>query len=138
MGDIDALLQEGRTIQNQLPKLGPTAKDEERTTRVFSKLMLEGKPKAALRLISDQCKGGVLRLDSYIPSSDPETEPQTVRETLVSKHPPTQPASAVSILSSESDPPTVHPVMLDCIDAASIPTAALRTDGAAGPSCIDA
>ena len=76
-------------------------------------------------------------MDSYIPSSDPETKPQTVSETLVSKHPPAQPASAKSILSSESDPPTVHPVMFDCIDAASIRTAALWTDGAAGPSCID-
>ena len=88
MGDIDALLQEGRTIQNRLPKLGPTAKDEARTTRTFSKLKLQGNTKAALRLISDQCKGGVLRLDSYIPSSDPETEPQTVCEILASKHPP--------------------------------------------------
>ena len=47
MGDIDSLLQ-GRTIQNRLPKLGPTAKDEARTTRAFSKLMLQGKTKAAL------------------------------------------------------------------------------------------
>ena len=115
-GDIDTLLQEGRTIQNRLPKAGPTAKDEARTTRAFSKLMLQGKTKAALRLISDHCKGGVLRLDSHIPSSDPETEPQTVREILASKQPPAQPASAETILLSESDPPTVHPVMFDCID----------------------
>ena len=47
-GDIDTLLQEGRTIQNRLPKAGPTAKDEARTTRAFSKLMLQGKTKAAL------------------------------------------------------------------------------------------
>ena len=35
MGDIDALLQEGRTIQNRLPKLGATSKDEARTTQAF-------------------------------------------------------------------------------------------------------
>ena len=73
MGDIDALLQEGRTIQNRLPKLGLTAKDEARTTQAFSKLMLQGKTKAALRLISDQCKGGVLR-------SPPATQKQSHKQ----------------------------------------------------------
>ena len=100
--------------------------------------MLQGKTKAAIRLISDECKGGVLQLDSYIPSSNPETEPQTICEILALKHPPAQLASAESILSSESHPPTVHPVMFDCVDAASIRKATLHTDGAAAPSCIDA
>ncbi len=51
-GHIDALLQEGRTIQGRLPKPGSTRIDEDHTARVFSKLMLQGKTKAALRLIS--------------------------------------------------------------------------------------
>ncbi len=137
-GHIDALLQEGRTIQGRLPKPGSTRMDEDNTAQAFSKLMVQGKTKAALWLISEQCTSGVLRLDSTIPSSSADAEPQTVREVLISKHPPGRPASPDSIHLRDSDPPTVHPVLFECIDAAPIRTAALRTDGAAGPSCIDA
>ena len=82
-GDIESLLQEGRTIQSRLPKHGIYSKDEESTARALSRLTLE-KSKAALQLISEQSKGTVLCLDNTIPSCNPDVEPQTVREVLTS------------------------------------------------------
>ena len=136
-GDIEGILHEGRTIQQRLPKYGSILRDEDHTALTFAKLMFQGKTRAALRLITEQCKGGVLRLDSTIPSSNPDSEPLSVREILMSKHPASQPASAESIYNGGVDPPVVHPVLFECIDAAMIRNVALRTEGAAGPSCID-
>ena len=56
----------------------------------------------------------------------------------MSKHPASQPASSESICKGDVDPPVVRPVLFECIDAAMICKAALHTEGAAGPSCIDA
>ena len=43
--------------------------------------------KAALRLISEDNNGGILSLDSYVLSDNSET----VRESLLKKHPPSSP-----------------------------------------------
>ena len=94
------------------------------------------KTKAAL--ITEQYKGGILRLDSTVPSSNPDLEPLTVREILMSKHLASQPASIESTYNGDIDPPMVHPVLFECIDAAMIRNASLHTEGAAGPSCINA
>ena len=51
----------------------------------FSKLTTEGKVKAALRLITDQERGGLLPLDS-VASSDGTTT-KTIRDILLEKHP---------------------------------------------------
>ena len=52
-GDTDQLLHEGRTIQRQLASgLNKSPTFEGKVTQQFSKLMLEGKIKAALRLTS--------------------------------------------------------------------------------------
>ena len=48
------------------------------------------------------------------------------------------PASENSIQQAEGELTDIHPVVFDCIDAAKIRAAALRTTGAAGPSGIDA
>ena len=96
--------------------------------------MFEGKTRAAMRLLTDQNKGGVLQLSDIIPSNNPHST--TVREILESKHPPSHPAQPDILL--QPDNPVIHPVVFDSIDATVIRTAALRTDGAAGPSGIDA
>ena len=59
-GDIESLLNEGRTIQSRLPKAPPHAINQESTARAFSKLMFQGKTKTALRLITEQNVGSVL------------------------------------------------------------------------------
>ena len=71
-------------IQKRLPK-NCSNYDLEHSAKAFSNLMLLGKTKAALRLLSEQDRGKVLQLDTHIPSSDPEL--QTVRDILKSKHP---------------------------------------------------
>ena len=59
---------------------------------------------------------------------------QTVLECLKNKHPARKPASPVSILIQANEPPDIHPVVFDSIDATTIRSAAKHTRGAAGPS----
>ena len=59
-----------------------------------------------------------------------------VRDVLIDKHPPGQPAYPDSI--TENDPPEVHPVLFESIDTSMIRSATLRITGAAGPSGLDA
>ena len=134
-GDIKGLLHEGRTIQKRLPK-NRSNYGSEHSAKAFSNLMLLGKTKAALRLLSEQDRGKVLQLDTHIPSSDPEL--QTVHDILKSKHPTRQPVASDALLYPLTDPPEVHPVIFDNIDGNTICAAALHTNGAAGPSAIDA
>ena len=69
--------------------------------------MFTGKCKAALELLSNAQKGGVLHLHDRIDPKDP-TSP-TVRDVLVEKHPPPQPATSNCILQEETETP--HPVI---------------------------
>ena len=98
--------------------------------------MFVGKTKAALQLLTDHGKGGVLHGDDSIPSSDGES--LSVLDVLESKHPSGQPASASSILETSGEPVDIHPVVFDCIDVELIRSATLRISGALGPSGIDA
>ena len=56
-GDLNGLLREGRTIQRRLPNLPRDPKSDQQLARSFAKLMMEGKIRAALRLISRQNGG---------------------------------------------------------------------------------
>ena len=93
--------------------------------------MFQGKIKAAIDLLSNKVRGRVLHLDDII-SSD---EQKSVRDILRDKHPPSQSVHPESIVPG--DPQTIHPVF-DSIDASVVRSAALKTNGAAGPSGIDA
>ena len=136
-GDIDSLLLEGRTIQRQLTtSSNKTTMSDEHLACSFPKLMMVGKVKAALRLITDHSKGGLLPLDSLITTADSTTE--TVRQSVTNKHPPGRPLKPSAISSSDPTIPEPHPVLFDQIDGSLIRTVALRTEGAAGPSGIDA
>ena len=127
------LVLEGRTIQGRLPKFNsPTAKQN--LSRSFASFMFAGKTKAALDLLSQAQKGGVLHLDD--PSDPNNSDSPTVRDTLNNKHPQGQHAHAECIIPSA--PQDVHPVVFDSIYANIIRSAALRTTGSAGPSGVDA
>ena len=80
--------------------------------------MLEGKTRDALQLLTDQNKGGLLKLDNLISPSNQES--LTVREILESKHPPGHLAQPGTIPSTENVPPVIHPVVFESIDAAVI------------------
>lgn len=133
-GDIDGLMREGRTLQKQLTN-GRRARDDEAIMKSFTKLMFEGKVRAALRFLSDSDSGGVLSLDDYVD----ESGQMTAREVLREKHPPARELHAEALIAPSNDhPPSVHPVYYECITGASIRAAAMRTQGAAGPSGVDA
>ena len=58
-------------------------------TRIFANLMMEGKVRAALRIVTDSNGNGTLPLDKVV---DPESETmETVHDILLKKHPPKQP-----------------------------------------------
>lgn len=118
-------MREGRTIQQRIPKSSPSMSNKH-LARSFANLMF----RAALRLLSDQSKGGLLHLD------DPVDGEGSVREILTAKHPPSQPAHPDTIIND--DPQEVHPVLFESLDATMIKSAALHTSGAAGPSGLDA
>ena len=96
--------------------------------------MFAGKTKAALDLLSQAQKGGVLHLND--PSDPNNPDSPSVRETLNSKHPQGQPTYVECITSTA--PQDVHPVIFKSIDTNAIRSAALRTTGSAGPSGLDA
>ncbi len=135
-GDINNLVLEGRSLQKRLPKPRSPTNDENNRARTFSNLMFKGKTSAALRLLSQKGKGGVLHVNDPIHHSDPGSP--TVLDVLKSKHPHAQPASSEATPLSHLEVPHVHPVIFDRIDARSIRSAALHTKGSAGPSGIDA
>ena len=60
-----------------------------------------------------------------------------MRDILIKRHPIGQPLHSHTLLSSEDQSPSPHPVQFDQLNAALIRTAALVTSGAAGPSGLD-
>ena len=132
-GDLESLMKEGYTIQQQLSQHRGGSRSSQQTARVFAKLMMEGKVRAALRLISEDHSGCPLNLDG---PSDSNPASGTVREIFMKKHPPKQPPKKASIV--QIDPiPEPHPILFDQIDGVLIRHTALRMDGAAGPSGLD-
>ena len=135
-GNIDSLMDEGRTIQLQFTRSHSTKeKSAQQTARTFAKLMMEGKVRAALRLIAEDNGGGPLHLDSL---SGSNTTLETVREVLLRKHPLQQPPKPSSIVTPDILVTEPHPIIFDKIDGLLIRSTALRMDGAAGPSGLDA
>ena len=126
-GDIHSLLQEGRCIQQRLPRRQPShhSKDDSDLTRRFTNLMQVGKTKDAVRLLSDKEKGGLLHLNDPVDLQDHGR--RTVRDILVGKHPPAQPVHADALIHEEDLGTTeniqTHPVLFDRIDAAEIHSA---------------
>ena len=82
-GDIEGLLQEGRTIQRSLlvnRSAECAQKREEKLARTFSRLVFTGKIRAAIRYLSENERNGLLSLDNLCGD-------QTVRDVLCDKHP---------------------------------------------------
>ena len=98
--------------------------------------MSKGNTKAALRLLSNDNRGPVLRLSDNVPS--PEGAHASVLDILKSKHPSGGSPTEDRIVDGARNPPTVHPVIFDSIQGMTIRSDALRTSGAAAPSSIDA
>ena len=135
-GDIDSLMREGRTIQNHFRtnhgKRMEKADMDSHNVRSFTNLMLQGKVHSAMRFLSDNQGSGVLDLDENVDAS------KTVRDVLAEKHPSGREIKEEALIGNGEEPPTPHPVLFEQLTGQSIRAAALRTQGSAGPSGIDA
>ena len=137
-GDLDALMDEGHTIQTELKHhQGPQNTNNKQTARSFAKLVMEGKMRAALRLLSQDNNGAPLPLDSQVETNRTH---KSVREVLQEKHPCQQHAKSAALIDQNTRQPTdePHPILFEKIDGQLIRSMALRTDGSAGPSGMDA
>ena len=134
-GKIHELIHEGRTIQQNLSRNHHRGrKPTEQIARIFAKLMMEGKVKAALRLINEDSNGTPLKLDSKIsPSSN-----KTVHDILKDKHPQKQTPQQSALLTPSSPTTEHHPIHFERLDGQLIRRIALRMSGSAGPSGLDA
>ena len=135
-GDIAQLLKEGNLIQGHLHSpIGARKKnDDDRLARTFSKLMMEGRVRAAIRLLANNAHAGLLSLNEKI-SNDPSGK--SVRDILEEKHPNAAPAHPEAILT-DSQEDSFYPVLFESITDDLIRKCSLLTEGAAGPSGVDA
>ena len=125
-GDIHSLVSEGRTLQGLFSKSkrNKSISDASSVARIFSQLMMSGKVKAALRLLSSDCNGKVLPFNS------------DVLESLVKKHLKKRPPVPSTLVDHSVDSP--HSILFDQLDAVRVRRVALKLHGAAGPSGLDA
>ena len=133
VGDIANLLDEGATIQARLLRPSLQKGSQKNRSKQFAELVFSGKIKQAMNMLSEDGKGGILRLDDEIPSSKGD---QTVKEVLKSKHPPSQAADPNVCITGT--PPQAHPITFEAIDANLIRFCALKATGACGPSGLEA
>ena len=119
-GNIDDLLKEATYLQEHAQNGGLQQKTN--PAKIFSRLMLQGKVKAALRVVSGT-QGGVAS-----PS-------ETVLKKLKEKHPDAAPTDPSFIIQEEFK--QVPSSSWEKIDANMIRTIALNTKGAAGWSGVD-
>ena len=88
-GEIGQLISEGRCIQKHLSSIVTEEVELEKIARGFNCLMLQGKTRQAVRLISNVSKGGLLNMDTLIAISEYENgdiQMKTAREVLTDKH----------------------------------------------------
>ena len=131
-GNINSLMNKDRTLQLQFIKNNNIEqKSTQQTTKIFAKLMMEGKVRAALRLLAKDNGGG----DSLIESN---TTPKKVREVLMKKHSPKQSPKPSSIVTPEISITEHHPILFDEIDGQLIRSTVLKMDGATGPLGLNA
>ena len=111
---------EGQTIQQQLISKNRNRElSESQTTRAFAKVMMEGKVRAALGLISKTDAYGYLSLNNEI------------RDSLRKKHPTKQPPVPPAIIECNEPPNEPHFILFKQIDSQLIRETALRTESAA-------
>ena len=124
-GNVNELLEEARSIQSRLSILDrQRAMTTQNLNRRFASLIRKGEVHAAISLITEHCKGGVLELT-------PET-----RAALRDKHPQAEPANSDVLLQGEI--PTLNFILLESLTGDVVRKTALTTQGATGPSIGDA
>ncbi|XP_076047439.1 uncharacterized protein LOC143028975 [Oratosquilla oratoria] len=124
-GEVEQLLMEAEAIQDRLNKGINRKKSPEDKARNFADKMRQGKVAAAMRTLAGENEDpGVLPLNE-----------ETIK-ILKEKHPIARPANLDSKFNGDYLPP--HKVVFDSITRERIWNLALHTQGAAGPSGLDA
>ena len=124
---LEELIQEAEACDRKLP-MGVTKMSDEEAILVFSRMVLQGKIREALRFITNTSEsGGLLQPD------DDAGKGKTVQEVLESKHPPQ--SEAVPEAFIVADLPTL--VDVDVTES-HIVKAAKHLSGGAGISALDA
>ena len=132
-----SLLQEGTVIQQRLRKSRSGVTENKKLSKRFSDLMFQGKIKSAIKLLNGQLnKGGILPLDQEIEVCG---DRRTVRDVSLEKHPEGAAVKPKTLVNpSDSSTESYHPIIFDAIDGEYIRKTALKVDGGAGPSGVDA
>ena len=135
-GDIGGLLHECRAIQRLLSapansrRCNQAFDEEDSARRGFTRLMLLGNVKGALRCLAQTTRGGVLPLAAQCGNG------QTTLEALKAKHPDAAPTPDDNVLLHGPIDIT-DPVIFEGIDARFVRGVALNLSGAAGVSGVD-
>ncbi len=129
-GLVEELLCEAERLDEHFATTQPPL-DDESVFRIFNRLMLQGKIKAAVRFVTERGGGGVLH-----PSAQAEKRPPgvTVLDVLREKHPPQQTPCEEAFLPCDSLPPLID---VDITDS-TVERAAQSLSGSAGPTGGDA
>ena len=122
-GDLLKLFEEAEAIQSRLP-IDNGKRDMAATSRRFKELMQKGNVNGAIKLLTNNMKGGILPLNE-----------QTM-ELLRTKHPEGNAASEDALLHGEIK--IVQPIIYEAIDEDMVLKAAQLTKGGSGPSGMDA
>ena len=127
-GDLDGLNNEEKALQMRFTK-GSRRKTETEAQQ-FNKLMNTGKISSAIAKLTDTSKG-VLSRDEIVKC-------KTLEQTLIERHPPSEPIddNYTTPVSKETIP--FHPSIFDEINGQHIKKAAIGTHGSDGPSFLDA
>ncbi len=130
-GAIDELVVEGEAIQRYLRA---DKRKVFNSSSVFSRSMLQGNVKQALRNLCEENQQGALDLDTICQDG------KSVSEVLVDKHLEARSLHCGCVIppSASSNGSVFHPVLFEGISADTIKTTASHTFGAAGPSGVNA
>ena len=123
-GKLKEIMSEAKEIQKRWPAQKARAKEEGKL-RGFTRMMMAGKVKQALKLVdTDNVIAGV-----HVINDD-------IRDTLQAKHPEAAEADERALL--DGDVPRVEEVIFEEINAKAIQASAKKTFGSGGPTRVDA
>ena len=122
-GDLNLLVKEVRFIQEKFVS-SRKAKSIEDISRIFARLVMQGKITAAIKLLDRESSTALV------------TPLREVLEELEKKHPSTAEIREECLLNGPID--QIPPNIFDLINKQMIYDAALKTKGSAGPSGMDA
>ena len=121
-GRLSEIVSECEEIQKRMKR---SKKKEESVQRGFTRLMMVGKVKQALKLVdADNDVTGVKKID------------RDVKINLQSKHPPGEQTHPIAL--AEGEIVNIEEVMFEGIDVCAVQAAAKYTTGSGGPTRLDA